>query len=62
MPADRPNPRLSPLTVNVTPAIRAGLEKVADREVLSLSDVARRAFREEIARRDRAEADRDDAR
>jgi hypothetical protein len=54
----RSHPKLEPITVNVTPSIRDGLEKIADREVLSLSDVVRRACRFEIER----SADRDEAR
>jgi hypothetical protein len=61
VPSGRETGKLTPLTVNVTPPIRAGLERIADREVLSLSDVARRAFLAEIERRDCGEA-RDDGR
>ena len=61
MPPDRSHSKLQPLTINVTDPIRDGLQKIADREVLSLSDVVRRACRAEIERRDRREAERDDA-
>lgn len=60
MPPDRSHPKFQPLTINVTDPIRDGLQKIADREVLSLSDVVRRACLAEIERRDRGEA-RDDA-
>lgn len=50
MPPDRSQPKLQPLTINVTDPIRAGLQAIADREVLSLSDVVRRACRVEIER------------
>jgi len=46
----RSHPKFAPLTVNVTDPIRTGLQQIADREVLSLSDVARRAFVKEIER------------
>jgi hypothetical protein len=58
--SDRSPSKLTPLTVNVTPPIRDGLQRIAEREVLSLSDVVRRACRAEIERRDSNEA-RDDA-
>jgi hypothetical protein len=58
VPAERPQSKLQPLTINVTDPIRDALQKIADREILSLSDVARRAFRAEILRRG-AEAERD---
>ena len=49
-------PKLQPLTVNVTEPIRRGLEQIARSEVISLSDVARRAFVREIKLRDEQEA------
>lgn len=54
----RSHPKLEPITVNVTPSIRVELERIANREVRSLSDVVRRACRFEIAR----SAERDEAR
>jgi predicted transcriptional regulator len=62
VPPDRSQSKFTSLTVSVTDGLRDGLQKIADSETLSLSAVARRAFREEIQRRDRAEAERDDAR
>ena len=61
MPPDRSQPKFQPLTINLTDPIRDGLQKIADREVLSLSDVVRRACRAEIERRDFGEPARDDA-
>jgi hypothetical protein len=61
VPPDHSRPRLQPLTVNVTGPLRDGLQRIADSEDLSLSDVARRAFRAEIKRRDRVEDERVDA-
>ena len=59
MPADSPHSnKLTPLTINVTGPIRAGLQAIAEREVLSLSDVVRRACLAEIER-DREEAHAD---
>jgi hypothetical protein len=59
--AARPQARhFSPLTINVTTPIRDELQRIADREVLSQSDVVRRACLNEIER-DRDEAARDDA-
>jgi hypothetical protein len=46
----RSHPKLEPITVNVTPSIRVELERIANREILSLSDVVRRACRFEIER------------
>jgi hypothetical protein len=57
----RSHPKLQPLTVNVTDPIRDGLQKIPDREVLSLSDVVRRACLAELERRDRGVEARDDA-
>jgi hypothetical protein len=61
VPPDRAQPKFQPLTINLTEPIREGLQKIADREAISLSDIARRAFRAEIERRDRAEVEREDA-
>jgi hypothetical protein len=51
VPPDSSHPKFQPLTVNVTDPIRDGLQKIADREILSLSDVVRRACLAEIKRR-----------
>jgi hypothetical protein len=61
VPPDRAQPKFQPLTINLTDSIREGLRKIADREVLSLSDVVRRACSAEISRRDADAESRHDA-
>ena len=61
MPSVRSRPKCLPLTINLPPRLRAGLQAIAGREVGALSYIIRRACLAAVERHKREKA-RDDAR